>query len=103
MKTGFGVGEHTTVAHARDALALVSFGNVGANKRKGNSIELSSQHGIYVIHELARDRILICGHAQTEIPHRPLNRRPVQSGKTSTDTKRALTQFLRGTRKNRGL
>ena len=83
VKTGFQFREHAAVAHALDALALVALGHIGADEGKRNAVELSREHRVDVVDQFARDRILVGGHADTQVRHRPLDRRPVQRRETA--------------------
>jgi hypothetical protein len=101
MKARFELGEHGAVAHALDRLALMPFGHVGADERKRHAFEAALEHGAHVVHQLARDAVLIGGHAQTERAHRPLYRRPVQGGEACPDAQAAVRERAARARKDR--
>ena len=89
------------MAHAFDALALVTLGYVGADERKGHRVEFAREHHIGVVNKFARDRVLVGRHADAELRHRPLDRRPVQRRETRAHSKRATAELRGGAGENR--
>ena len=90
------------MAHALDALALMSLRHACADEGKRNRVEPAVEHGIDVEHQLARDAVLIRRHAEIERMHRPFDRGPVQRRKAGADSQRALSQVGAGRWKNGG-
>ena len=103
VKAGLELGEHGAVAHALDALALMPLGHVGADEGERNRIQGSGQHLVDVVHEFARDAVLVGGHADAERAHRPLDRGPVQRGETRAHAERAATELRGGGREDGGV
>jgi hypothetical protein len=101
VKSIFEFGEHATVAHPLDALALVPFGNVGPDEGKRDRVEVAVEHGIYVINKFARDGVLVGGETEIERGHDPLNGRPVQGGKPGADAQGTASKITTGARENR--
>ena len=85
VEAGLQLRQHTAVAHAFDALALMAFGHAGPDEGKGHRVEMSFEHRINVVHQLARDAVLVGGHAEPECAHRPFHSRPVQGRETRAD------------------
>ncbi len=90
------LGEHAAVAHALDALALVALGHVGADEGKGDGVELVVEHGVHVVNELARDRVLVGGETEAERGHGPFDGGPVEGGEARADAERAAAEVAAG-------
>ena len=53
VEPGLQLGENAAVAHAFDTLALMTFGNVGADEGKRNTVEAAREHLIHIVDELS--------------------------------------------------
>ena len=101
VESGLELRQHAAVAHAFDALALMPFGHARADERKRHRVEPPFEHRVDVVHELARNAVLVGRHAELERAHRPLDRRPVQRRETRADAERAAAEIGAGCRKDR--
>ena len=59
MESGLELRQHAAVAHALDALALVSLRDSGPDERERHGVEPAFQHRIHIIDQLARNGVLI--------------------------------------------
>ncbi len=65
MKAGLQLREHAAVAHAFDALALVTFRDVGADKGERHAVEFAREHHVGVVNEFTRNGVLVGGDTDT--------------------------------------
>ncbi len=60
-------------------------GTFGADEGERHGVEAPLEHRVHVVDQLARDAVLVRGHAELERAHGPLHRRPVQRGEPGAD------------------
>ena len=100
MKSGLQLRHHATMTHTLHRLTLMSFGNIRSDKRKWYSVQLIRKHHIHVVYQFPRNAVLVSGHPDTQIRHRPIDARPMQSRETRADTQCAFPEIASRARKN---